>query len=87
MMIITTNAAAIERLVELGADKLESMFESLKLKDQEAAHYYKGGFQALKEAAHDIFDMDTDGYRADCITVVNFRQAGALESGEVSGDE
>jgi len=55
------------RLVELGADKLGSMLSEHKAKNYEAAHYYKGGFQALKEAASSLFGIDPDCFRSQCM--------------------
>jgi hypothetical protein len=55
------------RLVELGADMLTSMLSELKAKDFEAAHYYKGGFQALKEAASSLFGIEPDCFRSQCM--------------------
>ena len=55
------------KLVELGADKLGSMLSELKAKNYEAAHYYKGGFQALKETAFSLFGIDSDDFRSRCL--------------------
>jgi hypothetical protein len=55
------------RLVELGADKLGSMLSQHKAKNYEAAHYYKGGFQALKEAASSLFGIESDSFRSQCM--------------------
>ena len=55
------------RLVELGANKLGSMLSEFKAKNYEAAHYYKGGFQALKEAASSLFGIEPNSFRSQCM--------------------
>ena len=54
-------------LVEVGANKLESMLSEHKAKNHEAAHYYEGAFHALKEAASSLFGFDPDSFRSHCM--------------------
>ena len=72
------------RLVELGAEKLGSMLSELKAKNEEAAHYYKGGFHALKEAADSLFGIDSDAFRAECLFEMSCHKLDS-QAGEVSG--
>jgi len=55
------------KLVELGANKLGYMLSEHKAKNYEAAHYYKGGFQALKEAASSLFGIEPGSFRSQCM--------------------
>ena len=58
------------KLVELGADKLGSMLSELSSENYEASHYYKGGFQALKEAASSLFGIDSADFRMQCLDMI-----------------
>ena len=57
------------KLVELGAYRLGPMLSELKAKNYEAAHYFKGGSQALTEAAFSLSGIDSDGFRSRCLDV------------------
>ena len=65
---MSSNMASYDRLVALGAKTLRDMFEALRCGNHEAAHYYKGGFQALKDTAYSIFDICSADFRADCVS-------------------
>jgi len=62
----------IPRLVGLGAEMLGSMLSELKAENYEAAHYYKGGFQALKEAALSLFGIQPDDFRVLCLDEIDW---------------
>ena len=64
------------KLVELGAGSLSSMLSALKEGDEGAAHYFKGGFQALKEAAFSLFGTEPDKFRSQCMFESVCRQFG-----------
>jgi len=75
----------IDNLVELGADALGSMLAELQAKKHESAHYYKGKFQALKEAAYTLFAIDSGDYRAQCMfveTVCRLDRQGNINMGK-----
>ena len=74
-----------EKLVELGADKLVAMFDALVDEANHndeggASHYFKGGFQALKEAAALLFSKDPDDFRYECMVMIEERQTTAQAS-------
>ena len=80
-----------QRLVELGADALDAMFEALRHEtdlDENVgeSHYFKGGFQALKEAAESLFNTCSDDFRSDCMTVVSSYADARKKAAEVSRD-
>lgn len=56
----------IEKLVSLGAEKLEHHLHYLSNRDCEMAQYFKGSFQALKEAAQVLFEIDHVEFRGRC---------------------
>jgi len=58
------------RLVELGANKLGCMLSERKAQNHEAARYYKGGFQALKEAASSLTGVEPHSFRSQCFLLV-----------------
>ena len=74
------------RLVELGADKLGSMLSEHNAKNFEAAHYYKGGFQALKEAASYLFGIEPDSFRLQCMIEITSSKLDD-QSGYICTDE
>jgi hypothetical protein len=74
------------RLVELGADKLGAMLFEHHAKDYGAAHYYKGGFQALKEAAYSLFGIDSADFCAQCMFEVTCRRLDGLPGMQADDD-
>ena len=69
------------KLVELGADKLASMLSELEAGNDDAAHYDKGGFQALKEAAFSLFGIGSAEFRSQCMFESTCRRLGGQTGG------
>ena len=57
----------LQELINLGAEKLGAHLDALKRKEHEVAHYFKGSFQSLKEAAQKLFGLDSSEFRALCL--------------------
>jgi len=70
----------IEKLIGLGSEKLDAHFAYLNHGEHEAAHYYKGAFQALKEAASSLFGIDHSEFRSICI----FQRDILKETGDIA---
>jgi len=81
------NEVLYDKLVVLGADKLGSMLSELNAKNDGAAHYYKGGFQALKEVAFDLFGVDSADFRAQCSFIATVIRLDAQAAGRCPADE